>query len=57
MFLVFAGQPENELIPYKGLTFHVKEFADVALEFVVENGQVKALKQRDPSGEFIFVRR
>jgi len=35
----------------------VKDFADVVLEFVVENGQVKALKERDPSGENVFVRK
>jgi hypothetical protein len=26
-------------------------------EFVVEKEQVKALKQRDPSGEFVFPRK
>jgi hypothetical protein len=28
----------------------------VIFEFVVENGQVKALKQTDPSGENVFKR-
>ncbi|HZE88760.1 MAG TPA: DUF3471 domain-containing protein, partial [Verrucomicrobiae bacterium] len=56
-FLVFPGQPESELVPYKGLTFRVREFSDVVVEFVVVNGQVKALKQRDASGEFVFPRR
>jgi hypothetical protein len=55
--LVFAGQPETKLLPYKGLQFHVKEFADVTFEFVVENGQVRGLKQRDPSGEFLLPRK
>jgi CubicO group peptidase (beta-lactamase class C family) len=54
LYLVFAGQPERRLLPYKGLTFHVKEFADVAFEFATENGVVTSLKQRDPSGEFVF---
>jgi hypothetical protein len=26
----------------------------LTLEFVVQDGQVKALKQKDPSGEFTF---
>ena len=29
----------------------------MVFEFVVENGQVKALKQRDPSGEYVFHRK
>jgi CubicO group peptidase (beta-lactamase class C family) len=54
--LVFAGEPEEDLIPYKGLKFRIKTFSDVMFEFVVENGQVKALKQTDPSGENVFKR-
>jgi CubicO group peptidase (beta-lactamase class C family) len=54
--LVFAGRPEIKLVPYKELQFHVKEFSDLTVEFVVENGQVKSLKQRDPSGEYTFPR-
>ena len=52
--LAFAGQPFQELIPWKPRMFRVKEFADVTFEFVLENGAVKALKQKDPSGEFTF---
>ena len=54
--LVFSGQPEEALIPYKGLKFRIKAFSDVMFEFVLENGQVKALKQTDPSGENVFKR-
>lgn len=57
LFLLFAGQPERRLIPYKGLKFHVAEFSDVVWEFVVEGGKAKALKQRDPSGEFTYIRK
>jgi hypothetical protein len=57
LYLLFAGQPETRLVPYKGLQFHIKEFSDLTVEFVVENGQVKAMKQRDPSGEFVFPRK
>src|SRR5262249_8400795 len=57
LFLVFVGQPERKLIPYKGLKFRIPEFSDVTWEFVMEGGQVKALKQRDPSAEFTFPRR
>ena len=54
--LVFPGQPEEALLPYKGLKFRIKAFSDVVFEFVVEDGQVKALKQTDPSGENVFKR-
>jgi len=57
LYLVFAGESEQKLIPYKGLKFRIKEFSDVIFEFVVENGQVKSLKQRDPSGENVFTRK
>ncbi|HEV8118409.1 MAG TPA: penicillin-binding protein, partial [Thermoanaerobaculia bacterium] len=57
LFLVFVGQPERKLIPYKGLKFRIPEFSDVVWEFAMEGGQVKSLKQRDPSGEVTFPRK
>ena len=54
--LVFPGAPPQKLIPIKGLQFRTPQFADSIYEFVVENGQVKALKERDPSGEFTYTR-
>jgi CubicO group peptidase (beta-lactamase class C family) len=54
--LVFPGAPPQKLIPVKGLRFRTPQFADSIYEFVVENGQVKALKERDPSGEFTYPR-
>jgi hypothetical protein len=38
----------------KGFRFRTPQFADVVFEFVVENGRVRALKQRDPGGEMSF---
>ena len=52
--LNFAGQPVIPLIQVKGLTFRTPQFSDAIFEFVVQNGQVKGLKQRDPSGELTF---
>ncbi len=52
--ILFPGQPDLKLIPWKGLQFRVAEFADLVFEFVMENGQVKGLKQRDPSAEMMF---
>jgi CubicO group peptidase (beta-lactamase class C family) len=57
LYMLFVGQPEERLLPYKGLKFRVAQFSDVVFEFVVESGQVKALKQRDPSGEYVFPRK
>ena len=54
--LEFPGAPPQRLIPIKGLQFRTQRFADVIYEFVLENGQPKALKERDPSGEFTYTR-
>jgi hypothetical protein len=32
------------------------QFADDIYEFVMENGRVRALKERDPSGEYSYRR-
>lgn len=51
------GAPPLPLHQVKGLRFRTPQFSDVVFEFVVENGQVKAMKQRSPSGEFSFPRK
>lgn len=56
LFVAFPGAPDQKLLPYKGLKFRVQEFADVVFEFVEENGQIKALKEIDPTGEYTFKR-
>jgi len=57
LYVVQLGAPDQKLIPYKGLRFRVREFADVIVEFVEENGQISALKQIDPSGEYVSKRK
>jgi CubicO group peptidase (beta-lactamase class C family) len=57
LYLVFPGQAPIKLIHYKGLKFRLKEFSDSVYEFVIENGEVKALKLRRPGGEVIFTRK
>src|SRR5207253_11359005 len=55
--LVFPGQPFQALVPWKPRRFRVKEFSDVTVEFVAgADGKVTAMKQIDPSGEFVFPR-
>jgi CubicO group peptidase (beta-lactamase class C family) len=55
--LQYANGTFQNLIPWQPRRFRIKEFADVTFEFVTENGRVTALKQTDPSGEFVFTRR
>ena len=56
LYIVSPGTPEKKLIPYKALKFRVQEFADVIVEFVEENGKITAVKQIDPSGEYVSKR-
>jgi hypothetical protein len=53
LYVVRVGAPDQKLVPYKGLKFRLPEFADVLVEFVEENGQITAMKQIDPSGEYV----
>ena len=57
LYLVVPGQPEEKLIPSKGLAFGIQRFSRMTFEFVMKNSQVTALKQKDPSGEYVFVPR
>ncbi|SPE37568.1 Penicillin-binding protein, beta-lactamase class C (fragment) [Candidatus Sulfopaludibacter sp. SbA3] len=57
LFLVSPGQPPISLIHAKGVTFRHPRFSDVTLEFLLQDGQVKGLKQKDPSGEIVLPRR
>ena len=54
--IVFSGAPPEKLIPIKGLKFRTPQFADDIYEFVMENGKVTALKERNPEGEFTYTR-
>ena len=54
--IAFPGAPPQKLSHVKGMQFRTPLFADDIYEFVLENGQVKALKERTPSGEYTFQR-
>ena len=49
--LVAPGAPPFKLNLTKGLKFSTPQFSDLVIEFVMENGRVTGLKERDPSGE------
>ncbi len=48
------GQPPMPMKQSKAMTFKLPQFSDLTIEFLVENGKVTAVKQKDPSGEFVF---
>lgn len=52
LYLVISGYPSHQLIPIKPNMFRIKELPDNTIEFVVENGKVKAFIQIDPSGAY-----
>jgi hypothetical protein len=52
--LVAPGAPPMPLNQVKGLRFRTPQFSDTIFEFVMENGQVNALKEKNPSGELSF---
>jgi hypothetical protein len=55
--LVLPGSPPYSLTHTKGMRFRIPQFSDLIFEFVMESGQVKALKEKDPSGEFSYPRK
>jgi CubicO group peptidase (beta-lactamase class C family) len=55
--IVGPGGNFRALQPWKPRQFRIKEFSDTVFEFEVKDGQVTALKRRDPSGEFRFPRK
>ena len=57
LLMLSPGEPDQKLVPYKGLKFRIPEFSDVVFEFVVENDRVQSLKQRDASGEYTYTRK
>ena len=54
--LVLPGGNPVELKPWRAQQFRVKEYPDLVIAFTVENGKVTAMRQRDPSGEYVFSR-
>lgn len=52
--LVYPGEPPIPLNQVKALTFRTPRFSDNIFEFVVQDGQVKGVKEKDPSGELTY---
>jgi hypothetical protein len=54
--LVLPGSPDVELVPWRPQQFRLARFPDVVVSFDVKDGQVTAMRQRDPGGEYVFPR-
>lgn len=54
LYFLVPGQPAYQLLPYKARVFRIQAFSDYTFEFVVEDGEVVAMKQIDPSGEYVL---
>ena len=54
--LLSPGASPVPLTRVKGTRFRSPQFSDVTFEFVLEGGQVKAMKQKSPAGEYVFPR-
>jgi len=54
--LSIRGAGGADLQPWRPHQFRLKEFPDVVISFTVEGGKVIAMRQRDPSGEYVFPR-
>jgi CubicO group peptidase (beta-lactamase class C family) len=54
--LVLPGSPDIELQPWRPQQFRVAKFPDLVISFDVKDGQVTAMRQRDPGGEYLFPR-
>ena len=56
LYVRFPGEPAYKLVHYKELQFRLQKFSDIIFEFVEEDGEITALKRRDPAGEYVFLR-
>ena len=57
LFIVQTGAPDQTLLPYKPMKFHIPEFSDVLIEFVEEQGQITGIRQITPAGVFVSKRK
>jgi CubicO group peptidase (beta-lactamase class C family) len=54
--LVFPGQPDIPLLPYKGLTFRHAQYSDRTYEFVMADGQPTQVKFTVPEAQYLWTR-
>lgn len=52
LFVVVPGQPEYELVPYKGMEYNIKILPGYSVEFTEENGKIVKLTFKQPNGNF-----
>ena len=54
LVLTIPGQPNYELLPYKKDKFRFKQFSDILLNFINENGIITAFELVQPSGAYRY---
>jgi hypothetical protein len=53
LFLSVPGQPEYELVPYKGTEFNLRNLSGFSIEFILDkSGAVIEAKVNQPKGVF-----
>jgi hypothetical protein len=53
LILTVPGQPQYELVPYKGTEFNLKNLTGYSVEFIVDKaGKVTEAKVTQPNGVF-----
>ena len=52
LIVIIPGQPEYELVPYKGTEFNLKDLQGYSVEFTEENGKIAKLVFKQPNGNF-----
>ena len=57
LVLKIPGQPNYELLPYKKDKFRLKQFSDILVNFVDENGTITAFELIQPSGVFRYAKK
>ncbi|MEK5096399.1 MULTISPECIES: hypothetical protein [Bacillus] len=58
LWVSLPGQPDYELVPYREMTFQIKNLQGFSVRFEADDsGQVKGLRFIQPNGEFPAVRK
>ena len=55
--IMSVGTPAMLLLPYRGLIFEARDFADTTFEFLEADGRVTGFKRSNPSGVYRYSRK
>jgi hypothetical protein len=57
LVVVIPGQPVFELVPIKVDKFKIKQFSDIIIQFINENGMITGFDLSQPSGVFRYTKK